>query len=133
MSTNFYLSPPQCPCCGHQAASIHLGKSSVGWTFGLHVRPEENINNWQDIINLIKEKQADYWSIRDEYGESYSFAQFVDVVCNRTTPRKIPKDSEWLVMNYAQPGPNNLIRRQLGKYCIGHGDGTYDYLVGEFS
>lgn len=132
MSTNFFLVPPQCPCCGHQDKSIHLGKSSVGWTFGLRIRPDDNINNWNDIVSLIKEKQADYWQIQDEYGTPFSFAQFSYVVCERQGKRASFSPS-WLAQNYAMEGPNNLVRRLIdGQHCVGHGDGTYDYLVGSF-
>lgn len=40
---------------------------------------------------------------------------------------------EMLQRNNAVPGPNNLLRHKIDQHCIGHGDGTYDYLVGEFS
>ena len=37
-------------------------------------------------------------------------------------------------MNYAEPGPNGLVRAKInGVHCIGHGEGTWDYITGEFS
>ena len=35
--------------------------------------------------------------------------------------------------NCAEPGLNSLVRAKLNQYCIGHGNGTYDYFLGDFS
>ena len=55
MSTNYYLHKPsttQCNHCGHDPESenniIHIGKSSHGWCFALHVYPELDINTLED-------------------------------------------------------------------------------------
>jgi hypothetical protein len=47
-------------------------------------------------------------------------------------------DQERLDRNYAEPGPNNLVRHRLdleerGQGCVRHGEGTWDYITGEFS
>ncbi len=36
-------------------------------------------------------------------------------------------------LNYAEPGPNNLVRRVVDSHCIGRGAGTWDFVAGEFS
>ena len=42
MGTNYYFedSSEVCECCGRGAESLHIGKSSGGWCFSLHVMPE---------------------------------------------------------------------------------------------
>ena len=36
--------------------------------------------------------------------------------------------------NNSEIGPNGLLRHKVtGNHCVGHGDGTYDYIKGVFS
>lgn len=39
----------------------------------------------------------------------------------------------FLASNHAEPGPNGLLRHKIGPYCLGHGEGTWDLMPGEFS
>lgn len=49
MGTNYYLhTKPDCECCGRGFEPLHIGKSSGGWCFSLHVMPEDNINTLDD-------------------------------------------------------------------------------------
>lgn len=42
--------------------------------------------------------------------------------------------NHFLEMNNAELGPNNLLRHKIdGQFCIGHGEGTWDYCIGDFS
>ena len=44
------------------------------------------------------------------------------------------RPAQWWVQNHhAIPGPNGLLRHRIGEHCIGHGDGTWDLIRGEFS
>jgi len=37
-------------------------------------------------------------------------------------------------MNQAEPGPDGLARHKVNDgHCIGHGEGTWDLIIGEFS
>ena len=41
---------------------------------------------------------------------------------------------EWFMQNNAEHGPNGLVRSKIdGHHCIGHGAGTWDLEVGDFS
>ncbi len=106
MGTNYYLKIDVQQIPG-RVYSLHLGKSSFGWAFGLRVYPEHGINTWEDwqpwLVNRIE----------DEYGEPETLADFVRTVTVR-------------------PGAT---RRHFvdGDHCIGHGEGSWDYIVGEFS
>jgi hypothetical protein len=132
MGTNYYLHEPEENFCDHCGRSdkgrvLHIGKSSGGWCFSLHVIPDAGINTLDDWRTL--------WSrgeIRNEYGDPVDQKEMDRVVTQRYG---VARDllPGYLASNYAEAGPNNLLRHQIGRYCIGHGEGTWDYIPGEFS
>lgn len=112
MGTNYYLHRKQdCECCGRPFEPLHIGKSSGGWRFALHVMPEDGINTLDDWRVLWSAPGA---FIRDEYGEKVSIADMERLITER----------EW------RGGP---VKRHDDQYCVGHGEGTWDYITGEFS
>lgn len=112
MGTNFYVELPPCECCGRTYESKHIGKSSAGWCFSLHVYPEEGINTLQDWKKYLQGK-----TIVNEYGENVSFERLIQTI---TCRQHLLADVE-------------LNRHEIdGHFCVGHGDGTFDYLVGDF-
>ena len=119
MGTNYYLNIPTgrvCPTCLHQkpSKSLHIGKSSRGWVFALRVYPEQGINTLDDWIPLL-----DTGVIRDEYDEEFSKNDLINIITDRL----------WLAT-----WPHGLLRSKVdGVHCVGHGPGTYDYFVGNFS
>lgn len=140
MGTNYYLREDACPHCGRSDSQLHIGKSSAGWCFSLHVIPEEGLNSledWQKRWSLPRRK------IFDEYDREVSPEAMLDKITKRDWPK--PRTEEWPAalyaskaqfyeMNHAQEGPNNLLRHSLDPdYCIGHGEGNYDLMVGEFN
>lgn len=155
MGTNYYLVYNEtiddtCPCCGHEIVKkkeLHLGKSSSGWAFTLHVYPEQGIHTWGDVLYEILQATGKGGWIKDEYGTEVEIEMFVDIVTERSSRYTLEhsiaiatayntryKDvDDYLKRNNAVAGPNNLLRHRIDRYCIGHGDGTYDYCVGEFS
>lgn len=48
MGTNYYYYQDVCPHCGKPDKKLHIGKSSGGWYFSLHIIPEEKIFNLKD-------------------------------------------------------------------------------------
>ena len=112
MGTNYYLhQKPDCKCCGRPFEPLHIGKSSGGWRFALLVMPEDGINTLDDWRVLWSAPGA---FIRDEYGEKVSIADMERLITER----------EW------RGGP---VKRHDDQYCVGHGEGTWDYITGEFS
>ena len=99
MGTNYYINI-------NPNKQYHIGKSSYGWNFSLHVEPSEGINSLQDIKRLWVGK-----TIQDEYD---------DVV----TKRKM--------LNLITKRQHGLSRHEVSQFCIGHGPGTWDLLIGEF-
>ena len=119
MGTNFYarrlISPAKdtCPTCGHSEPAKHeerhIGKSSVGWNFMLHVYPEEGIHDLKDWEPILRDPDV---VILNEYGDN------------------LHPD---LMLHVIQDRPEGLYRTPVDHFCLGPGEGTWDRLIGEFS
>lgn len=116
---------------------FHIGKSSGGWCFGLHVDQTieiedrliriRSLDDWQHVMNLPGIR------INNEYGDQISSSEMVDIITKRQG-LPVPVSKDFLAQNSASLGPNNLLRHRLdGRHCVGHGNGTYDLIVGDFS
>ena len=112
MGTNYYFYEKEpCEYCGRHYDPIHIGKSSAGWAFGMHVDPDMGINNIDDWEERW-EQPGSY--IMNEYGEEITVNEMKDVIKNRT----------W---------EGGLYRHEIdNRHCCGHGEGTWDYILGEF-
>jgi hypothetical protein len=132
MGTNYYWYPlPPCESCGREFDKIHIGKSSAGWCFSLHVLPEDMINSLDDWIYNFRKKRS---YIKDEYGKIVHPEEMLDIIKKRSWNPSGKFTMDWYRHNYAEPGPNNLARSSIdGIRCIGHGEGTWDLIQGEFS
>lgn len=109
MGTNFYWSSKPCDHCGEaKIRDKHIGKSSGGWCFSLHVYPDENINTLDDW----KQRFAS-GVIHNEYGELVTPEAMLSCITER------PKDSQRHSREWS--------------HIAGYGEGTWDYLTGEFS
>jgi hypothetical protein len=102
---------------------LHIGKSSTGWCFSLHVT---------DSIRSLEDWKAKFSEgvILDEYGREHSPEEMLRIITDRrsyTTFPAIPAMATYFV------GPNNLLRHKVGPHCSGYGDGTWDLIEGEFS
>ena len=110
MGCNFYWIPQDkvCPTCGHNPSErLHIGKSSAGWVFALHVIPEKGINTLYDWIRTMITPESE---IRDEYGTKHSVENMLGIIMGRA--EGLQRDSRsW----------NSV------------GEGTWDYHQGEFS
>jgi hypothetical protein len=136
MGTNYYHhEKPPCPTCGHAEETRHIGKSSAGWCFSLHIYPDAGIDNlaaWEAR-----------WSsgvIKNEYGDTITPERMRQAITERGPGRSNDHPygyADWEqfhAMNRSQSGPNGLLRHQIDeRHCIGHGEGTWDLIVGEFS
>ena len=132
MGTNYYLRRDACQHCGRSDDERHIGKSSAGWCFSLHVIPEEGINNLDDWKREFARPNA---RIFNEYHEEITVADMLGIITDREwgNPAAHRRPS-YLQANHATEGPNGLMRHQVdGVHCIGHGEGTWDLTIGEFS
>jgi hypothetical protein len=136
MGTNYFLHAPACEHCGKEPEKpLHLGKSSTGWCFGLHVYPELGLDNWATLWSYIHYKtEEEYYEIKNEYGDAIDPALFFSIVWDRKGQPEKLFDKKWLADNHATIGPCGLARHALYPgHCIGHGgDGPFDYIVGDF-
>ncbi len=127
MGANYYLLKPPCLTCGKADDPIHIGKSSGGWCFALHIYPPQitDLDHWEVLFNAPN-------IIIDSYGQTITKEEMLKKIKNRSWDKIITKSEEWFMENYAVTGPNNLVRSKIdGNHCIGHGD-TWDLFVGEF-
>lgn len=134
MGMNFYLHDEPCPHCGHEAPPLHIGKSSGGWYFALHVIPEAGLNDLEDWRAL--------WSmpgkiIRNEDGDVVSPLGMLERIVARSwpvAPGTPPRSATEMRRNYAEEGEMGLLRSIVdGVHCVGHGMGTWDLCAGDFS
>lgn len=143
MGTNYYvrIDVPCCETCNRPLdeldEELHIGKSSMGWVFALHVIPESRLDTWNDWKIFLKDKK-----IFDEYGKEIPLEQLTSVVTKREGREKNWNEppafyNTWEVFhecNHSIIGPKNLLRAQIdGRHCVGHGPGTWDYIAGDFS
>ena len=103
------------------------GKSSGGWCFSLHVT---------DTIRSLDDWKEEWQNgiILDEYDSEISQEDMLGIITVRSWASKRPMTPEELDRNHAFYGPNGLLRHRIeAGHCIGHGDGTWDLIMGEFS
>ena len=81
MGTNYYYTPKVCPHCGRGDDPIHIGRSSGGWCFSLHVYPEDGIHTLDDWKEKWKVEDS---IIQDEYGHKIGIAEMIEVVTQRS-------------------------------------------------
>lgn len=134
MGTNYYLHGKECPCCGRTDEPLHIGKSSAGWHFALHIIPEMKINSLEDWIALW---ESDEYHIENEYGKRIEADEMIDIITNRKG--KIPLEKKpygynswehFHNQNQSEEGLNGLIAH---RYRAKRTNGTYDLIEGDFS
>lgn len=112
MGTNYYLHRDVCPHCKRSDSPLHIGKSSAGWCFALHVDEEAGINSLADWQALWASPGS---KIMNEYGDNISPPEMLATITERIHPRGLSRHIK------------------DGRHCVGNGDGTYDLIRGEFS
>ena len=134
MGTNYYWRPESNVCkeCGHDPTEeIHIGKSSMGWCFALHVTEEiESLTDWRGIW------RSGVGSIFTEYGSLVTADEMLRIITDRVGRRgpTFEDDQDFLDTNHAVLGPKGLLRSRIdGSHCTAHGSGTWDIMPGEFS
>lgn len=139
MGTNYYWHEnPPCEKCGHAQEKIHIGKSSGGWCFSLHVYPTKMIHDLADWSALFSKPDS---HITNEYGETISKFEMLDIIVKRSREERWDKPPfgylSWLQFhqsNHSEQGPNGLVRFKVdGARCIKHGMGTWDCFISDFS
>jgi hypothetical protein len=142
VGTNYYWKEDREPPCAHcgrtdPEVTLHIGKSSAGWVFSLHIDPEAGISDLPDWERVWANAAG---HIEDEYGQRLSADDMRLVIMARAREERWGKkpfmyDSweDFHRSNNSERGPVGLLRSKLDQRCIKHGDGTYDCFIGEFS
>lgn len=133
MGTNYFHTTPANPCvtCGHDpdGVRLHIGKASAGWCFALRLHPDQGILTIDDWIVRIKGPGL----IVDEYGRGLdAFGMLSRILHRGWHGSGAPRARIFRANEDAEPGPNGLLRHRLGGLCVEHGEGTYDYMIGDF-
>lgn len=139
MGTNYYWHEKhECETCGRPYEPKHIGKSSMGWVFALHVYPENgiaDIDDWERLWAMPGSK------ILDEYGREVTVAEMRAAIMARARPDEVWKRSpalydsweEFHAANNSERGPAGLLRTRGGYNFVRHGAGTWDCFTGDFS
>lgn len=129
MGTNYYLKQNVCECCGKAEEELHIGKSSAGWHFSLHIIPELGIMDLESWKKLFANNK-----IVDEYGDEVSTEKMLKVITERSWDRDEAPDEKFLKDNSAEIGLNGLLAHGYSPYRkVIRTNGTYDLLEWEFS
>lgn len=75
MGTNYYAKINICSCCNRPEETVHLGKSSAGWSFALQYNGGRFYTDFKGMKSWLKDKV-----IENEYGEKVSKEVFIDMV-----------------------------------------------------
>jgi len=75
MGTNYYLHVGECETCGRPKDVIHIGKSSIGWTFSFH--GTDKIRSCQDWLEFIQDSGG---IIKNEYDQKVPLEEFQELV-----------------------------------------------------
>ena len=107
MGTNYYAHIDTCDKCNHPAKVLHIGKSSCGWSFTFRGYASAGsveeygceIKSYGDWLKFLVEPNV---HIVNEYGETVSLDEFVEMVGNKkdSTLRHYdyvtnPQESKW--------------------------------------
>lgn len=136
MGDNYYLYENACDKCGRGDEPLHIGKSSAGWCFSLHVEPDMKLRDLPDWVERWSQPGV---IIKDEYGHTLSPEDMLLVITARhwDNTKKwwtgYESEQDFHIRNHSEPGPNGLLRHRIGQYCLSHGSGTWDCIAGEFS
>ena len=135
MGLNYYvLESTVCPSCGETiqpkdpTKALHIGKSDVGWCFKLHVIPELGLHTFEDWQAYLQDR-----NILDDYGRPIPLQQLIKAITERDTEfARCWSEAEYKALK-AEKGPRGLARCTVDhQKCIGHGEGTWDLLIGHF-
>ncbi len=136
MGTNYYW------VTNDGAEPLHIGKSSYGWCFGVHLIPELGILNLADWQHRYYQQEKGF--IRDEEGDRIAPETMDRIITARESSHVslygwkamgYHDEADFHRKNHSSRDPSGLLRHTIRHetFCIGHGSGSWDYMVGEFS
>ena len=128
MGTNYYARKKDRPEETPWVTPItqHIGKSSAGWCFTLCVNTFKSLDEWKEVFN------DPTIEIVDEYEDIVEPSEMIKKITERSFSRERSSLENPV---YTVFGSNGLIRHTINpsRGCIGHGEGTWDLMTGNFS
>ena len=113
---------------GGPRAKLHIGKSSIGWCFALHVTDGiTSLADWQRVW-----AQA-FITIEDEYGAPIDADAMLEIIEDRSFEWGRERDAAWYADNHATRGPNGLARQTYNATMPPDPADTYTLISGDFS
>lgn len=114
---------------GGPRVKLHIGKSSVGWCFALHVTDGiASLADWRRVF-----AQA-FVRIVDEYGVVYGADEMLGLIEGRGFLWGHQRDEAWYADNHATRGPNGLARQTYhATMPPDPANDTYTLISGDFS
>jgi hypothetical protein len=125
MGVNYYIRPIGEKESDANERRIHIGKSSAGWCFALHVHPKLRIFTLQDWESLF-----DNHEIINDYDVIISKDEMLKIIRDRKFHLERNLDQEFLKINHAIAGPNGLLRSNDDRVLY-QGEGTWDCIIGD--
>ena len=136
MGTNYYARKyDENTCNVHQ---LHIGKSSGGWHFSLHIireidmydnQVDEPILSLSDWLLIF-----DTYRIFDEYDKEITKEEMLDIIKNRGAHSDTVLTEQEASKCGGIIGYNNLVASKIDyNHCFGNEGGTWDLIGGEFS
>lgn len=98
MGTNYYVAKNLCECCNRYDEEYHIGKSSWGWAFTFQGYKYDNLTSWKLWKEYLKDQ-----IIKNEYGETVSYEEFVKMIETDKAPGRIRNDGH-LNLNHNTEG-----------------------------
>ena len=89
MGTNYYWTPPKCDHCGRDDGARHVGKSSFGWRFTLHV-----YDDVPDLAAWIAKFNEPGSTLKDEYGRDVTSVQLFDLIYAKRDGKRDSRTAE---------------------------------------
>ena len=119
----------------------YIGKSSCGWAFTLHVSQNKNEFPIVGMLTLSTYIHDPDYFIKNEYGSIISPEEMFTIIkyrkgsisFNLLPPIGYKNWNNFYSQNNCIKDSHGLLRCNIGKFCIGHGSGTWDCCVGDFS
>jgi hypothetical protein len=126
MGTNYYVKSERCNCCDHKPDDFHIGKSSYGWYFTMHVT--YTITNFQDMLIFLVDNR---YNIYNEYGDKVELEDIIRTICCRSGNNTAENYYENSI--YCELGQYGLVKFKVGFGCIGSSEiNPIDYVPGDF-
>jgi hypothetical protein len=119
---------------------LHIGKSSGGWVFALHVISEKRLYGLPDwMILLDKPDVIIFEKVDGQLRREISLDDLLKVITERKFEGNDNVNHLFHVVNKSMPAENGLVRKVIdGERCVGHefaADGrgvSWDLIAGDF-